>query len=41
MPDPSGDSMFDHIYVEQHPVVEKERREFAEYHAGFEGEAAH
>jgi 2-oxoisovalerate dehydrogenase E1 component alpha subunit len=41
MPDPSGDSMFDHIYVEQHPLVEKERREFAAYHAGFEGEAAH
>jgi len=41
MPDPSGESMFDHIYVEEHPLVEKERREFVDYHAGFEAEAAH
>jgi pyruvate dehydrogenase E1 component alpha subunit len=41
MPDPSGDSMFDHIYVEPHPLVEAERAEFAAYHAGFEGEGSH
>nr|WP_082590291.1 pyruvate dehydrogenase (acetyl-transferring) E1 component subunit alpha [Phycicoccus sp. Soil748] len=41
MPDPTPDSMFDHIYVEEHPVVEAERREFAEYHAGFATERGH
>ncbi len=41
MPDPTPDSMFDHIYVEDHPVVEAERKEFAAYHAGFEGEGGH
>ena len=41
MADPTGDSMFDHIYVEEHPVVEAERREFAEYHAGFATEGGH
>jgi 2-oxoisovalerate dehydrogenase E1 component alpha subunit len=41
MPDPAPDSMFDHIYVEEHPVVEAERREFAEYHAGFATEGGH
>jgi pyruvate dehydrogenase E1 component alpha subunit len=41
MPDPTPDSMFDHIYVEEHPVVEAERKEFAAYHAGFEGEGSH
>ncbi|WP_441968715.1 pyruvate dehydrogenase (acetyl-transferring) E1 component subunit alpha [Pedococcus sp. 2YAF34] len=41
MPDPTPDSMFDHIYVEEHPVVEAERREFAEYHAGFATEGGH
>jgi 2-oxoisovalerate dehydrogenase E1 component alpha subunit len=37
MADPEPTSMFDHIYVEEHPLVEAERREFADYHAGFEG----
>ncbi len=41
MADPTGDSMFDHVYVEEHPVVEAERREFAEYHAGFTTEGGH
>ncbi|HET7280627.1 MAG TPA: pyruvate dehydrogenase (acetyl-transferring) E1 component subunit alpha [Dermatophilaceae bacterium] len=41
MPDPTGESMFDHIYVDEHPLIQKERREFVEYHAGFEGEGAH
>ena len=34
---PPPESMFDHVYVEEHPLVEAERREFVEYHAGFEG----
>ncbi|MDR6863357.1 pyruvate dehydrogenase (acetyl-transferring) E1 component subunit alpha [Phycicoccus sp. 3266] len=41
MADPTGDSMFDHIYVEPHPVVEAERKEFAAYHAGFAEEGGH
>ena len=41
MQDPTGDSMFDHVYVEEHPVVEAERREFAAYHAGFTTEGGH
>jgi 2-oxoisovalerate dehydrogenase E1 component subunit alpha len=41
MPDPTGESMFDHIYVEEHPLVEAERQQFIDYHAGFEGEGAH
>jgi pyruvate dehydrogenase E1 component alpha subunit len=38
MPDPSPESMFDNVYVEQHPLVEEERREFAAYQASFAGE---
>jgi pyruvate dehydrogenase E1 component alpha subunit len=41
MADPTGDSMFDHVYVEEHPLVEQERREFAAYHAGFATEGGH
>ena len=41
MADPTPDSMFDHIYVEEHPVVEAERKEFAAYHAGFTTEGGH
>jgi pyruvate dehydrogenase E1 component alpha subunit len=37
MPDPAPESMFDHVYVEETPLVAAERREFVEYHAGFEG----
>jgi len=37
MPDPPGESMFDNVYVEEHPLVEAERREFLAYQAGFEG----
>ena len=37
MPDPTPLSMFDHIYVEEHPLVEAERAEFAAYAASFEG----
>ena len=41
MPDPTGESMFDHVYVEPHPLVEQERREFVDYHAGFAAEGGH
>lgn len=37
MPDPAPESMFDHVYVEETPLVAAERGEFVEYHAGFEG----
>jgi 2-oxoisovalerate dehydrogenase E1 component alpha subunit len=37
MPDPKPSSLFDHIYVEEHPLVEAERAEFAAYAASFEG----
>jgi 2-oxoisovalerate dehydrogenase E1 component alpha subunit len=37
MPDPEPMTMFDHIYVEEHPLVEAERAEFAAYQASFEG----
>jgi len=37
MPDPAPLAMFDHIYVEEHPLVEAERAEFATYAASFEG----
>ena len=36
-PTPRRSSMFDHIYVEEHPLVEAERAEFAAYAASFEG----
>jgi 2-oxoisovalerate dehydrogenase E1 component alpha subunit len=38
MPDPKPLSMFDDIYVEEHPLVDAERVEFAAYTASFEGE---
>jgi 2-oxoisovalerate dehydrogenase E1 component alpha subunit len=38
LPDPSPDSMFDHVYAEPHPLVAEERAAFAEYLAGFEVE---
>ncbi len=37
MPDPAPESMFDHIYVEEHPLVEAERRQFVAYQASFDG----
>jgi len=37
MADPPGESMFDNVYVEEHPLLEAERREFLAYQAGFEG----
>jgi len=37
MPDPEPASMFDNVYVEEHPLVEAERAAFAAYTASFEG----
>ena len=37
MPDPEPGSLFDHIYVEEHPLIEAERAGFAAYSASFEG----
>jgi pyruvate dehydrogenase E1 component alpha subunit len=38
MLDPTPESMFDNVYVESHPRIEEERREFAAYQSSFEGE---
>ena len=35
LPDPDPLSMFDHVYVDDHPLVEQERRELAAYRASF------
>ncbi|GAB2689271.1 pyruvate dehydrogenase (acetyl-transferring) E1 component subunit alpha [Thalassiella azotivora] len=35
MPDPTPESMFDHVYSEPHPQVDAERQWFSEYHASF------
>jgi len=35
MADPDPDSMFAHVYAEPTPLVEQQRREFADYAAGF------
>ena len=37
MPDPPGTDMFDHVYAEPHPLIERERAEFERYQASFEG----
>jgi len=37
MPDPEPSSMFDHVYVEEHPLIEAERAQFAAYSASFGG----
>lgn len=31
LPDPEPDAFFDHVYAEPHPLVEEERRGYAEY----------
>lgn len=38
MPDPELPTMFDHVYVDEHPVVEAERAEFLAYQGSFETE---
>jgi pyruvate dehydrogenase E1 component alpha subunit len=35
LPDPEPLSMFDNVYVDEHPLVEQERAEFAEYLESF------
>lgn len=40
MPNPPHEQMFDTVYVESHPGLERERAEFFEYHAGFADEEA-
>jgi 2-oxoisovalerate dehydrogenase E1 component alpha subunit len=37
MPDPEALSIFDHVYAEQHPLLEEERAQFAAYLDTFEG----
>jgi pyruvate dehydrogenase E1 component alpha subunit len=32
-----GETMWDHVYAEEHPVMDAERAAFLEYHASFEG----
>ncbi|CAG7571289.1 pyruvate dehydrogenase E1 component alpha subunit [Barrientosiimonas humi] len=39
MPDPELPTMFDHIYADPHPLVERERADFVAYHESFEAEA--
>ncbi|HEY5516067.1 MAG TPA: pyruvate dehydrogenase (acetyl-transferring) E1 component subunit alpha [Pengzhenrongella sp.] len=35
LPDPKGTAMFDYVYAEPHPVMERERAEYLAYQAGF------
>ena len=35
LPDPDPLSMFDHVYVDDHPLLQEERAEFAAYRASF------
>jgi pyruvate dehydrogenase E1 component alpha subunit len=37
LPDPPGTDMFDHVYAEPHPLVDRERAEFERYQSSFEG----
>ncbi len=37
MGEPAGTDIFDHVYVEQTPDLERERAEFVAYHESFEG----
>ncbi|WP_083968396.1 thiamine pyrophosphate-dependent dehydrogenase E1 component subunit alpha [Janibacter melonis] len=41
MPDPELPTMFDDIYVDDHPVVAAEKAEFVAYHESFVGEGGH
>ena len=36
MPDPAPEAMFDHVYVDPHPLLQEEREAYAAYQAGFE-----
>jgi len=35
LPDPDPLSMFDHVFVDEHPLLQQERREFASYRESF------
>lgn len=35
IPNPAPEQMFDHVYTEDHPLIEAQRHEFAAYHDGF------
>jgi pyruvate dehydrogenase E1 component alpha subunit len=35
MPDPDGTAMFDYVYADRHPVMERERADYLAYQAGF------
>jgi pyruvate dehydrogenase E1 component alpha subunit len=37
LPDPDPETMFDHVYQDEHPLVEEERAWFADYRASFAG----
>jgi pyruvate dehydrogenase E1 component alpha subunit len=37
LPDPDPLSIFDHVYADQHPLMDEEREQFAAYLASFEG----
>jgi 2-oxoisovalerate dehydrogenase E1 component alpha subunit len=41
MPDPPASVMFDQVYEEMTPLLREQSEQFAAYHAGFAGEAAH
>jgi 2-oxoisovalerate dehydrogenase E1 component subunit alpha len=41
MPDPAPLAMFDHIYVDPHPLVDEERAQFASYQESFADSGAH
>jgi len=36
MPEPTGTEIFDHVYAETTPELDRQRAEFVEYHASFE-----
>jgi pyruvate dehydrogenase E1 component alpha subunit len=40
LPDPDPLSMFDHVYVDEHPLLREEREQFAAYRASFLDEPA-
>jgi pyruvate dehydrogenase E1 component alpha subunit len=37
MATPPGETMWDHVYAEDHPLMEAERAAYLEYQASFEG----
>jgi 2-oxoisovalerate dehydrogenase E1 component alpha subunit len=41
LPDPDPLSMFDHVYVDDHPLLQEERQQFAAYRASFLDEGRH